>query len=268
MTLNPEFAKKYGPWALVTGAGQGIGAAYAERLGEIGLSVILLDVDSDLVEAQAQKVRATGAEARVVVCDLADTTALQAAIDGLADLEIGLLVANAGIGAVGLWLDVPIETKLTQVAVNCASLVTLAHRLTPLMVTRRRGGVIIMASGAAESGSSFITTYAATKAFDRVFAEGLWLELRQYGIDVTAVMPGSVDTPGLAATNPKPTRAKPIDPRVVVDAAIEGLGSKINVHPGSPVASAVMSAMRVVPRKALLNLVDKGVRTMYERPAR
>jgi short-subunit dehydrogenase len=271
MALRTDFKQRYGKWALVTGAAQGIGAAYSQRLVELGMPVVMVDVQGELLEKQAAKVRAStsGAEVRVVVCDLTDVAALNAAIDGLADLEIGLLVANAGIGAVGRWLEVPQSTKLAQIGVNCASTLVLADRLTPLMVQRKRGGVIIMASGSAEAGSSFIVTYAATKAFDRVFAEGLWLELSPYGIDVTTVMPGATNTEGFQASLPKgfgPTRMmKPGDPRDVVEAALEGLGTKINVHPGSGKVGAVFGiVMKLIPRKRVLKLGDKAVRAQYD----
>jgi short-subunit dehydrogenase len=271
MAIRSDFKQRYGKWALITGAAQGIGAAYSQRLIELGMPVVILDVQGELLEAQAAKLRAAnpGAEVRVVVCDLSDAAAVNAAIDGLAELEIGLLVANAGIGAVGRWLEVPQSTKLTQVAVNCASLVVLADRLTPLMVERKRGGVIIMSSGSADAGSSFIVTYAATKAFDRVFAEGLWLELSPHRIDVTTVMPGATNTEGFQASLPKnfgPTKMMtPGDPRLVVEAALEGLGTKVNVHPAAGKIGAVLGmVMKLIPRKQLLKLGDKAVRSQYD----
>jgi uncharacterized protein len=206
-----------------------------------------------------------------VVVDLADAAAVGVALDGLADLEIGLLVANAGIGAVGRWLEVPLDLKLRQISVNCASLVILAHRLTPLMVQRKRGGVIVMASGSADMGCSFIVNYAATKAFDRVFAEGLWAELSPYGIDVTAIMPGAVNTPGFQAIIPKghePTpQMQPISPFIVVDAAIEGLGVELNVKPGMRGVQSFIfgTLMRFIPRKKMIGMGDKAVRAMYDR---
>jgi hypothetical protein len=159
---------------------------------------------------------------------------------------------------------------MNQIAVNCTSTLILAHRLTPAMVQRRRGGVIIMASGSAEMGCSFIVTYAATKAFDRVFAEGLWAELGPYGVDVTTVMPGAVNTPGFRASLPPgrgPTRLmQPIDPRVVVDAALEGLGKTINVRPNvGSLGGVIMRLMMLfMPRQRFIKLGNDAVREMYD----
>jgi len=268
MSLRPDFAEHYGPWALVTGAAQGIGAAYATRLHALDMPVVLVDVQAQQLEATAERLRASGsAEVRTVVADLADAQQVHTALDAVDDLEIGLLVANAGIGLVGRWLDVPVARKVDQVAINCTSVVILADRLTRRMVARKRGGVIIMSSGSADGGSSYIASYAATKAFDRVLAEGLWAELNPHGVDVTAVMPGATDTPGFAAALPpglKPTRMmEPGDPALVVEAALEGLGTKLNVRPGGPVARIVGSAIsRVLPRKVMIRMSDKAVRAL------
>lgn len=276
MPLRADFTERYGRWAIVTGAAQGIGAAYCTRLAEIGMPVVMVDVQAERLEETADTIRraSPGVELRTAATDLSDVAEITAMLDSVADLEIGLLVANAGIGAVGRWLDVPVETKLEQVAVNCSSLVLLADRLTRPMVERGRGGVIVMASGAADGGSSFIVTYAATKAFDRVFAEGLWLELSPHGIDVTAVMPGSVRTPGFEESLPPglaPTKAmEPMEPRVVVDAALAGLGDKINVRPAArhtALSVVVGSLLPLVPRRARLKLGDKAVRALYDRTA-
>ncbi len=272
MPLRPDFSQRYGKWALVSGCAEGIGAGYAQRLAALGMPLVLLDIKHDQLEQTAAKLRAAHrVDVRTITVDLADTDALNAAIDSVAELEIGLLVANAGIGAVGRWLEVPLDVKMRQIAINCTSTLILAHRLTPAMTRRKRGGVIIMASGSAEMGSSFIVTYAATKAFDRVFAEGLWAELSPYGVDVTTVMPGAVNTPGFRASLPtgkEPSKLmQPVDPFVVVDAALEGLGNRINVRPSSgPVANFIMGLMlNLLPRKRFLKLGDSAVRAMYDR---
>lgn len=268
-----HFANKYGQWALISGAAEGIGACYAQRLADAGMSLVLLDINHDQLAQTAARLgeRYGAIEIKFFVVDLADAQALNSVIDQVADLEIGLLVANAGIGAVGRWLETSLQVKMNQIAVNCTSTLILAHRLTPAMVERGRGGVIIMASGSAEMGSSFIVTYAATKAFDRVFAEGLWSELNRFGVDVTTVMPGAVNTPGFQASLPAgrgPTRLmQPVDPAVVVDAALSGLGKRINVRPGmdSWFGSFIYGLLlRLIPRKTFLKMGDKAVREMYD----
>jgi uncharacterized protein len=271
MSPSPDFSQRYGKWAIISGGAEGIGASYAARLAALHMPLVLLDLNTERLEETAATLRRDhGIEVRTITVDLADAAALNAALDGLTDLEIGLLIANAGIGAVGRWLEVPLEVKMRQIAVNCTSTLILAHRLTPAMVQRRRGGIIIMASGSADMGSSFIVTYAATKAFDRVFAEGLWAELSPYGIDVTTVMPGAVNTPGFRATLPAgrgPTRLmQPIDPFVVVDAALQGLGKEINVKPNVGSFGGVMMRLMVLlmPRRRFLKLGDRAVRQMYD----
>src|ERR1700728_2525666 len=99
MPIRADFSRRYGEWALITGAAQGIGAAYAARLTDLGMPVVLLDVQAELLESQAATLRAAapGVEVRTLTTDLADPSALHAALDTVDDLEIGLLVANAGI---------------------------------------------------------------------------------------------------------------------------------------------------------------------------
>src|SRR6201992_3066998 len=259
MSPRPDFSQRDGKWAIISGGAEGIGAGYAARLAAMKMPLVLLDINTARLEETAEGLRRDHAvEVRTVTVDLSDPVALNAAIDTLADLEIGLLIANAGIGAVGRWLQVPLEVKMRAIGVNCHSTLILSTRLTPAMVHRRRGGVIIMASGSAEMGCSFIVTYAATKAFDRVFAEGLWAELSPYGVDGTTVMPGAVNTPGFRASLPPgraPTRLmQPVDPFVVVDAALNGLGKTINVKPnvGSFGGAIMRLVMLFMPRQRFI----------------
>lgn len=274
MPKDLHFKARYGDWALVSGAAQGIGASYCDRLGAMGLSLIALDNDEAALTQSTNQLAEKYPQIQIkpLVVDLADAEALNRALDGLAEIEIGVLVANAGIGGVGRWLEVPLELKMRMIAINCISTLILAHRLTPGMVARKRGGVIIMSSGSADMGSSFITTYAATKAFDRVFAEGLWAELKNHGIDVTTVMPGAVNTPGFRNSLPpgqEPTRLmQPVDPSLIVDAALNGLGRQINVKPstaGGFTSALLKLAMALMPRKTLLQLGNKAVCKMYDR---
>src|ERR1700685_2909714 len=153
MSPHSDFSQRYGKRAIISGGAEGIGAGYAARLAAMKMPLILLDINTERLEETAAALRRDhDVEVKTVTVNLSDAAALNAAIDAIADLEIGLLVANAGIGAVGRWLEVPLEVKMKQIAINCTSTLILAHRLTPAMVQRRRGGDIIMGSGPAQRG--------------------------------------------------------------------------------------------------------------------
>lgn len=272
MDKHGDYCKKYGQWAVISGGAQGIGAAFAERFADRGMSVILLDANSMALGGTVERLQRIYPAVKVVgrVVDLADRAALTQELDDIAAWDIGILVANAGIAEIGLWLDVPMEAKIHQIDVNCVSALMLSCVISEGMASRGRGGIIIMASGAAEMGSSYITTYAATKAFDRILAEGLYSELKPKGIDVCTVMPGSVDTPGFWDTlkdGRQPTAMmRPISASVVVDATLQGLGKKINIRPTTgtgPMAFIMSLIMKILPRQMLMSLCDKAVRQMY-----
>lgn len=272
MGKRSDYCKKYGQWAVISGGAQGIGATFAEAFAGRGMSVLLLDANSLALEATVERIQRLYPAVEIVgrLVDLADRVALETELNNIANWDVGILVANAGIAEIGLWLDVPMQTKIRQIDVNCVSALMLSCMIGEGMAERGRGGIIIMASGAADMGSSYITTYAATKAFDRILAEGLYSELKPKGIDVCTVMPGSVDTPGFWDTlkdGRQPTALmRPISAGVVVDAALEGLGEKINIRPTTgtgPMAFIMSLIMKILPRQMLMSLCDKAVREMY-----
>ncbi|HLW17186.1 MAG TPA: SDR family NAD(P)-dependent oxidoreductase, partial [Actinomycetota bacterium] len=209
------FRDRYGPWALVTGAAMGIGASYVEQLAARGLNVVLVDKEPALISEVASRIR-TRVEVREVVVDLADQDEVAAVLDLVADLEIGLLVANAAHAATAPWLEIPLDDKLRQIAVNCVAVTQMVDVLSRAMVSRRRGGIIVMSSMAARIGSPRVATYAATKAFDLILAESLWAELRAHRVDVLAVLPGQTRTPGyegsLGARTKLPRGVKVMEP--------------------------------------------------------
>ena len=199
--VDTTFSTQYGPWALVTGAAEGLGLAFANRIAAAGLNVVLLDVQYDKAAIQAKKISNDYAvEARAISCDLsaanflddilADTSAQ------LATLDIGLLVCCAGIGAPGAFLDVPLATAEKTVQINCLATMALCHHFAPAMVGRGRGGMVIVASNSGYAGAPYISSYAASKAFDLSFGEALWYELAPAGVDVLAFSPQGTNTPG------------------------------------------------------------------------
>ncbi len=185
-----------GKWALVTGASAGIGAALARELAGRGAKLILTARRKDRLETLAAELEAMGAEVRIVAADLNDPTAPQQLYDATegAGLTVDILVNNAGLGQYGAFHLSPVEQELSQVRVNCEAVVRLSRLFVPRMVERRRGWVLVLASTASFQPVPYLTTYAASKAFDRFFALGLAAEVARHGVKVTALCPGPTES--------------------------------------------------------------------------
>jgi len=183
-------------WALVTGASAGIGAALARELAAHGAKLILTARRKDRLEALAAELAAKGTEVRVVAADLNDRAAAQQIYEATecAGLTVDILINNAGLGQYGAFYESPIDQELSQVRVNCEAMVRLTRLFVPCMVARRRGWVLVLGSTASFQPVPYLTTYAATKAFDRFFALGLAAEVARYGVKVTALCPGPTDS--------------------------------------------------------------------------
>jgi uncharacterized protein len=199
MNAAGDFADRYGPWAFVAGASEGIGAAYARRIAADGVNVVISSRRREVLEALADEIRAdTAAEVRVAPLDLTSPALVDELERAVADLEIGLLVYNAGaeIGF-GRFAERPLGDALHLVDLSCRGPIILTHHLGGAMVARGRGGIILMTSMAAGAGAAYNATYGATKAFGRHLAEALWVEFGQSGVDVVAVVAGLTDTPAM-----------------------------------------------------------------------
>ena len=185
-----------GRWALVTGASAGIGTALARELARHGAKLILTARRRDRLDALAAELAGKGAEVRVVVADLNDPDAPQQLYDATegAGVAVDILVNNAGLGQYGAFHTSDLEQELSQVRVNCEAVVRLSRLFVPRMVERRRGWLLVVASTASFQPVPYISTYAATKVFDRFFALGLAAEVARFGVKVTALCPGPTES--------------------------------------------------------------------------
>ena len=186
-----------GKWALVTGASAGIGLELAKQLAAGGANLILTARRRDRLEALGSELSSKhGIAIEIFPADLAKPNApgeIFAFTEGRR-IIVQLLVNNAGFGAYGRFQEVALEKLLEMVQVNVAAVVQLTHLYLPQMVQRRSGDIMIVASCAGFQAVPYITTYAATKGFDLLFAEGLAGEVRKYGVNVSALCPGSTTT--------------------------------------------------------------------------
>jgi short-subunit dehydrogenase len=189
------FAERYGPWALVTGASSGIGAAFARAIAARGLDVVLVARRHDVLVRLAAELRERhGVDARPVACDLADAGFLDVLGPAVAGLDVGLLVNNAGFCNTGLLIENPLAAELALVDVNCRAPLVLAHEFGGAMRARGRGGIVFVASTVGLSPTPTWANYAASKAYDLFLGEAMYEEMRPFGVDVLAVCPGATRT--------------------------------------------------------------------------
>jgi short-subunit dehydrogenase len=254
------FADRYGPRALVAGGASGIGAEYCRQIAATGIDLVILDRDDSGLSATANELRSASSAVDVLtaVVDLAQPPErlLDMVRRAVGELEIGLLVANAAWSPVGPFLDSELAGLLEAIDINCRAPVVLVHELGARMAARGRGGIIIMSSLAAETGTANVALSSATKAFDLVLAEGVWYELRDRGVDVVAIRPGSTRTPGWQATQPATGELKGVmEPADVVRDALAALGTTPSIAAGAATRSAE-AMFRTMARRDVIELMS------------
>jgi uncharacterized protein len=204
--------KRYGQTALVAGASEGLGAAWAHALAAHGLDLILIARRPEpLAEITRELTQKFGIIALPLTIDLAAPDASERIANATSDRPVDLLILNAAASHIGPFLAAGLSTHQQIAAVNMLTPLALLRHFGEKMVERRRGGIILMSSVAALQGSGYLTTYAGTKSFLKVLAESLWCEWRPYNVDVIACCAGATATPSYFATNP--VKASPLEPR-------------------------------------------------------
>ncbi len=255
--MTGDFAQRYGRWAVIAGASEGVGASLADQLAERGLDLVLIARNGVLLEDVAAGVRERhGVEVRPVALDLTVPDVSERVADATDGLEVGLLIYNAGAANRTVeFLDDSFEDSLRQIKLACIGPVALARHFAPAMRERGCGGIVLVGSLACLSGASLLAVYSAVKAFNVNFAEGLWAELRPHGVDVCC-------TPlGMTYTEAFQRMGVPYDPNTVMlpeDAAreiIENIGN----GPTYPVGESnrtMASMVWTVDRRTLVELTS------------
>jgi uncharacterized protein len=251
-----------GKWALVTGASAGIGVALARELANHGAKLILTARHKERLETFAAELAAKGTEVRIVVADLNDPAAPQQIYDATegAGLTVDILVNNAGLGQFGAFCESPIEQELSQVRVNCEAVVRLSRLFIPRMVERRRGWMLVLASTASFQPVPYLTTYAATKAFDRFFALGLAAEVARFGVKITALCPGSTESEFFDIARADRFKRRVQSAPDVARRAISALASGRRTIIPSLTGSFTAFLVRFLPLGLITSSIEKAVR--------
>lgn len=218
-------ASRYGPWAFITGGSEGIGACIASDLADSGINTVLVARKPEQLEVVASDIRSrTGTQVRTLSLDLTDAALLERVRAVTDDIDVGLLVHTAGAShRTGPFIDFTAEDvlRLIRVNVDCPALLSL-HFGTK-MAERGRGGIILTGSFAGTAGSPMVATYAGTKAFSQIFSEGLWWEMKRYGVDVLHIVVGGTNTPAMARLGIIYPEDQGVDPEVVARHALENI---------------------------------------------
>jgi short-subunit dehydrogenase len=258
----------YGPWALVAGASDGIGAAFARQLAAAGLDLVLLARREPLLrELAAELAAAYGVRTRCVVADLTAPGLLQCVCEATMELEIGLLVYNAGAthGA-GSFHEQPLAAALALVELNCRTPVQLVHHLGTRMRERGRGGIVLLSSLASLSGGGLTAVYNATKSFDMILAEGLWHELKPAGVDAMCLLVGATRTPSMLSSRPQFADYPGImDPAQVAREGLAFLG-RGPVWVAGEHNRDIVRRLLPVPRVGQINALSAATASIYGRP--
>jgi short-subunit dehydrogenase len=259
--------ERYGPVALIAGASEGMGAAFAHALARQGLNLVIVARRKKNLETLARELsNHYPVEVWPVNCDLAAPDATGQIRDVIGDLKINFLVYNAALSYIGPYLDNPVSEHIHMAEVNMLTPLKMLHHFGSRMMDEKRGGIVLMSSLAGNQGSGFLATYAATKAFNRILSESLWYEWKTKGIDVIGCCAGATMTPNYIQSNPKKISKfapKPQLPQEVVDECLSRIGKTPSFISGrsNKIASFLMN--HIFSLKRSINIMGDTTRKMY-----
>ena len=253
---------------LITGASSGIGAAFARKLAALGRNVLLVSRSEDKLIALCNELgRLTSIRAQYVALDLKQPDAAAQLFEETQkrELEIDMLINNAGFGSMGDFAKLDLNRELEMLQLNITALVDLTHRFVLPMRERKRGTIINVASTAAFQAVPYMATYAATKAFVLSFSEALWDENRAHGVHVMALCPGVTETNFFeAASIDRPPMRTIQTAEEVVEAALRGLSRQMSVVISGWTNWLTVEAERFVPRSTVTKVAGKALRSRFE----
>jgi short-subunit dehydrogenase len=224
-------AARYGQWAIVTGASDGIGREFARELAREGMSLVLVARRGNVLEELAVELRGRhSVQCQVIELDLSDPETATQLDHSTAALDVGLVVAAAGFGTSGPLAEASLEAEINMVSVNCSSVLAMAWCFGRRFSARGRGGIVLMSSMLGFHGVPFAANYAATKAYVQSLAEGLRSELRPQGVDVIASAPGPIHSGFSVRANMIMSMSQ--GPEVVARGTLRALGRQTTVRPG------------------------------------
>ncbi|HUU77927.1 MAG TPA: SDR family NAD(P)-dependent oxidoreductase [candidate division Zixibacteria bacterium] len=268
-SISNNFIDEFGPWALVAGASEGIGAAFAREVAKKGLNVAIISRRKEVLEELAKEINEKyQVQTKVIEQDLTSPNLLDELTSKTKDLNLGLVIFNAALSLIGLFHNTSIEVHQRVIDLNCRAPMILSYHFGNKMKERGKGGIILMSSLAGLQGNPIHTHYSATRAYNINLAEGLWDELKNDGIKVMVVLAGPTKTPNYYKSDPKElasVKSMILEPQAVAKQALNAFRriKKPYFIPGVKNRFTSFFLQHFMTRKARIKLMGSVARTMY-----
>jgi short-subunit dehydrogenase len=256
---------EYGDWAVVTGATSGIGLELATQLAGAGFNLIISSRNQENLQKTARLLKTLAPIQLITLeADVSSPEGIDTIIMAATGLPVGLLVASAGYGTSGHFVNSSLHAEIDMLRVNCEALLSLTHYFSQQFVKQGRGGIILMSSMVAFQGTPFAANYAATKAYVQSLAEALATELKPLGVDVLAAAPGPVESGFSKRANMQMSMS--LTPAQVGVPILQALGKQNTVLPGF-LTKLLVYSLRTVPRWGKIQIMAKvmGGMTAHQR---
>jgi len=257
--------KKYGPWACVAGAAEGLGAAFSLGLAIRGFNLILIDNQNEELDMLREKLlKIHKIEVIALHLDLSSTNCTKSIMAKLVEKNCRFLVYNAAYGPVKPFLSNTDEELDVYLNVNAVTPIHLAYNFATHF-QNQKAGIMLVSSLAGFRGTQYVVPYAATKAFTWNLAEGLHYEFKESGLNISVCCPGPVDTPNYRSTNPKPSFITPksMNPGQVAEESLDQFGKKLFIFPGFSNKFAHFILNHILPRKIASGIHNATMKKMY-----
>src|ERR1700720_1063833 len=255
--------KRFGPWALVTGASSGIGKEFGQQIAASGINIVLVARREDLLkEVGVEFSKRYGVEHRVVVLDVSREDFIRQLASATDDLDIGLVVSNAGTGNPGEFLKLDRQLLEATLRLSTMAHLDITHHFGAKLAKRRRGGLILAGAMGAENGVPCMANDGAAKAYVHSLGEALHYEFKPLGVCVTVLAAGVTNTAVLEkfALDPKTMPTKPMSVEQCVSEGLSGLvKNRSRIVPGrlNRILNALVPAS--LARKMLADLLSTAL---------
>lgn len=256
---------KYGHWACVAGAAQGLGLAFCEELAKRGFNLIMVDQGQETLGMSVDSIQEKyKVEIDTLNLDLGNQDSVDKIMAKIKQHKCRMLIYNAAYGPVKPFLSNSSHEIEAYINVNTRTLLQLLYQFIN-MFQNQSVGILLLSSLAGFRGTQFVVPYAATKAFTWNLAEGLYYEFKDTSVDISVCCPGPTDTPNFQATNPRPTllSPKPRNPSLVADEALRKIGKRLFIFPGLSNKISHLLLNRILPRRLSSGLHNYAMKKMY-----